>query len=314
MIEQVTKKQHYIPQLLLRNFAIEIRSCYRINVYDIQRNIMRSNQNIEDVCAQNWLYDKDNVVENILSRKIEAPASIEITKLLTEPHKIEDSPKMEILRFITVLMSRTVEASKQALEFLNSFTGTMFKEILRLNGFDEADGEKLRLVPKEPRNISAFIAIDAIYNWPLIHDLGVRLLINRTDSEFIISDHPVFFYNWYLRDSKELSVSSLTSKGLQIFLPISPHLTYCLYDKQIYKYGIKNISYINIDQNQDVAILNSFQALNSSSFLLYHSGIMSNQVTQLANKYHDKDTFSCKAAYSPAAIDEKGQLKSIHIV
>ena len=63
----VTKNQHYVPQLLLRRFAVRSGREDRINVYDIVRGQMRQNQSIKEVCSGNYTYDKDNSVENFLA-------------------------------------------------------------------------------------------------------------------------------------------------------------------------------------------------------------------------------------------------------
>ena len=55
------KKQHYVPRLYLKGFAINKKQD-RINVYDKSRNKFRKNQQFMNVAAENYFYDFDYVV------------------------------------------------------------------------------------------------------------------------------------------------------------------------------------------------------------------------------------------------------------
>ncbi|WP_418586105.1 DUF4238 domain-containing protein [Intestinibacter sp.] len=52
------KKQHYVPRLYLKGFAINKKQD-RINVYDKSRNKFRKNQQFMNVAAENYFYDFD---------------------------------------------------------------------------------------------------------------------------------------------------------------------------------------------------------------------------------------------------------------
>lgn len=134
----VTKNQHYVPQFLLRNFATRHGRTYRIHVFDTIRNDLRCNQNVADVCAQNYFYDNDNLVEKFLETNVETPAAAEIAALCSEGGQVAHFPSRAIARFITVQWARTAEAASQTLAATNGLIGTISQEWLRLNGFDEA--------------------------------------------------------------------------------------------------------------------------------------------------------------------------------
>ena len=53
---QITKRQHYVPQMYLRNFSVD-EKCYVFNPY-IK---IIEHKNIRDICEENYLYEiRDN--------------------------------------------------------------------------------------------------------------------------------------------------------------------------------------------------------------------------------------------------------------
>src|SRR5690242_14418392 len=96
---QITKNQHYIPQFMLRNFAREQNDEYKVNIYDLKRNVVRSNQNVKKVCSKNYCYDRDNIIEQFLSDKVETPAAVYITKILDNQSSFKGPIGIDLLRF-----------------------------------------------------------------------------------------------------------------------------------------------------------------------------------------------------------------------
>lgn len=310
----VTKKQHYVPQLLLTRFAVCAGAEKRISVFDIARHQFRRNQNIKDVCSGNYTYDKDNSVESFLNRYIETPA-VEVLDLLTNPSsKVSSVPSSRLLQFLLVQLARTRQSYQGNIEFINSMMQTVFAEAARLNDLDPLTVSRLRLEPKEPREILAYLAVCAATQYRLLADLAVSVIVNHTDEEFIISDHPVFQHNWYLRDSTELLANSITVRGVQFFMPISPTVICCLYDASVYAYRGPLRREIIKASLEDVRILNSFQALNADTLLMAKSEQMSDILCELGLRYADAKAFTTSATYTPAAPTDDGNLRSTHVV
>lgn len=307
----VTKNQHYVPQLLLRRFAVEDR----INVYDIARGQIRHNQSIKEVCSGNYTYDKDNSVENFLNKHIETPSVAELEKLASPSPRLSSVPSSTLLQFLLVQLARTRQAYKGNIDFINSMMQTVFAETARLNGWDISVASQLRLEPKEPRAVLAYISVYAATQYRLLADLAISVIVNNTDEEFILSDHPIFQHNWYLRDSNELLANSITVRGVQFFFPISPSVTCCLYDSSVYAYRSRSQSGIAVASLEDVRILNGFQALNAEALLLAKSEKMSNTLQALGTKYANTQAFTSSAIYSPAVpVGDGTQLRSRHVV
>ena len=310
----VTKKQHYVPQLLLRRFSIESAGAAKVNLYDIDRCQFRANQNIKDVCSGNYTYDKDNSFEDFLSRNVEAPAALALNEILEMPNNVSKVPSSKILQFMLVQLARTRQAYQSNMDAINSMMKTVFMQTAKLNNLDPEDASRLRIEPKEPRSVLTYITAYAATQYQLLADLSICIVVNNTDQEFILSDHPVFQHNWYLRDSQEVLRNSITVHGVQFFMPISPTTCICLYDSNIYAYRGTLKGAAIIATPQDVAVLNTFQALGADSLLLARSESMAATLKLLGKQYGNKRAFTAVGSNSEPIDAGDGKLRSTHMV
>lgn len=309
----VTKKQHYVPELLLQRFAIRSGDEKRINVYDFSRMQYRPNQNTKNVCSGNYTYDKDNSFENFLEKYIESPAAVELERLSISSGKAGTTPSSVLLQFLLVQLARTRQAYQGNIEFVNSMMRTVFTEAARLNGWDTKIASQMSIEPKEPRAVLAYLAAYAASQYRQLADLAVCLVVNQTSEEFILSDHPVYQHNWYLRDSSDLLANSITVRGVQFFIPISPSMTCCLYDPLVYVYRSHSRNEVVAATLEDVRIMNSFQALNAESLLMAKSEGMWSILLELGKRYADKQAFTASAMNMPARQVDDSTLRSTHI-
>lgn len=70
---------------------------------------------------------------------------------------------------------------------------------------------------------------------------------------------PSLFYNQLLEDNSPYSHCGVASKGLQIFVPISPRVTLIFYDKDVYQVGSSNDREILVLRTDDADQLNGLQ-------------------------------------------------------
>ena len=304
-----TKKQHYIPRLLLKNFSKNKKDVYRVEVYDSQRNKTYNNVSITNTFSQNYFYDKDNIVEKYLCNSIETPASLVIERILDNPYTPYDPKPIDILRFISVQLSRTPKALTDTLKWIDKSTSALIEQALKLNNYDPETPPKF--VIKNPRNILVKRVLDAALDCPLIQDLEWHVFINKSHRPFILSDHPVVHYNWFLKNSNDKRYTSITSCGLQIFMPLSPEVTYCLYDKNVYKIGSKNENYSLLSSSCDIDILNQLQVLNRDSIIVYRDIESQEYVQELCSNFSASSLFEIYSAYSDAVPIGDNKLKSI---
>ena len=86
---------------------------------------------------------------------------------------------------------------------------------------DEMRGEidSLRVEYKSP----VTNAIKPVASTPhMLFDLALKVLVNRSGTEFITSDAPVVLFNQWCQDIRGMGTTGLACHGLQIFLPLSP--------------------------------------------------------------------------------------------
>lgn len=309
-----TKKQHYVPKLLLRGFANRVGEEFRLNVYDIERDHYRQNQKISEVCSGNYTYDKDNTFEHFLSDHIETPFGSDLSEMVKSPQRTSPFPSDNLLRFLLVQLARTRQAFNSNMESMNGMMQTVFAETAKLNNMDPTSVERLEIGPSEPRSVLAYLAAYAATQYKLLADLHLSILVNETNDEFIVSDHPVFQHNWYLRNSTELLANGITVRGVQFFLPITSTLTVCLYDPSVYVYrGSQKGVAITVTLS-DVATLNSFQALNASELLVARSEKTAQTLVDLGRRYSEQNSFTSEASNSEPTDDGCGRVRSTHIV
>lgn len=268
-----------------------------VQIYDSLRDIHRPPTSIRRVLAQNFFYDDDNLVERFLAESVEGPASLYIEQIVESPRSPVRQGNIDLLRFLSVQMNRTPQALDTALSWIDKFTGTLFRQIGELNGFSAEDVSGIKLKMNDERALLSRQTVEGALNWPLLEDLSWHVLINRTERLFIISDHPVVHYNWYLRTSNNISYTSITKLGVQIFLPISPTITLALIDKRIYKFGAKGSSYTEIFDTSDIDVLNKLQVRARKAFVVFPVGMSSEYVIQLcrqlpANSLHRSHAWS----------------------
>lgn len=268
---QVTKNQHYVPQCLLKFFSWEDKKERKTNILDIPRDSFRYRQAIKNICSQNYFYDKDNMVENILSEKVEGPAAQLISSIVHHDTTALDSPEnwMRLLIFVSTLLSRTPKVMDKLNSTIQTNVQSISRELLRLNGMDPQSADRMRLKINDEAGLISLLTLRGYYASILLTDLKLNLSINKTDRDFFISDHPVFVYNWLYKKLKHPGVTGFGARGLQIFLPLSPKLILCLYDPEVYKYGEKDNFLTDLHDVKDIEILNSFQVINSKSFIVF---------------------------------------------
>jgi hypothetical protein len=309
---QITKNQHFVPKSLLKHFTVGADEL--VNVYDSKRNILRPPTTINRVLSENYFYDRDNVVENFLAEHVEGPASRIIEGIANNPTHSLDYNRIDLLRFISVQLNRTPSALATALECIDKFTGTIFQRLGELNRFDEEATKGVKLVMKDPKALLARQTVEGALNWPFLEDLQWHVLINKTNKPFVISDHPVVHYNWYLRESNELGYTSLTSCGLQIFLPISKSVTMCLYDSKVYKVGVKRLPHSEVENKSDIRILNELQFRNRDSFIVFPLTSQALYIQQQCHKIPASSLHQNHAWSSSPTQSGTDEMKSTHAV
>ncbi|CAK2968050.1 DUF4238 domain-containing protein [Vibrio crassostreae] len=297
-MSKITKNQHFVPQCLLRNFTSESGV---VNIYDSARKKLRNPTSVNRVLSENYFYDKDNIVENFLAEYVEGPAS-HIFKMIAgevSDGSLDEKAHIDLLRFIIVQLSRTPRAFSSSMDNIDTVFSELIKQLGELNNFDEDVINSVKFSLNDPKDILRLQTLEAALDWPLLDDLKWHFLINDTDKEFVISDHPVVHYNWYLRNLDLMDVSSLAKCGLQVFLPVSSRVTLCLYDNKIYKIGDKNKHFSLVNDLCDIHLLNELQFRSRESFIVFSSRSDSNYVENQCQRFPSNSLYNNDFKSSP---------------
>jgi hypothetical protein len=221
----VPKLQHYVPQFLLREFARGKSS--HIHVFD-KRTGRVFVTNTKNAAAENRFYDLDDGRSTVslepVMTSVESAVAPVLRRVVTEESLAWISPRdrAKIALFVGLQLTRTRNFRGR----INQTQATL-AEKLRGMGVDPAavpgytepsDGSAAR--------VQARIAIAADELAPFVADKTWMLLRNDTAQPFFTSDNPVAMQNHQLRD--ERGSLGLGVRGIEINLPLSPHLVLCM--------------------------------------------------------------------------------------
>ena len=76
---------------------------------------------------------------------------------------------------------------------------------------------------------------------PLVIDLKMDLLINRSTINYVTSDNPVVFYNQLFQEKNLSRGYGWGEYGIQFIIPVSPRIAICMYDSEVYEIKEKTL-------------------------------------------------------------------------
>ena len=219
------RKHHYVPQFYLRLFQSAPK---RIHLYDLGSMEPRRSIGIRGQCYGQYFHGKDGYLEDelaeaerILSRTLQRVVESQQLPLQgSEDHR-------GLLAFAGLQQLRT---QKRVAGF-GRIVDKTDKIIERASG--NIDDAPANLVPKHTDLVMTSLSMlpEVLQS---MDDLKSHLVVSRHEG-FITSDAPVYIYNQYCEGISDRGVTSLTGRGLQMFLPLSPSLMLILYDGGTYK-------------------------------------------------------------------------------
>lgn len=208
-------------------------------------------------------------VESTLA-KIEGTAALVIKRIIKTglPPKPLSKEYFRFLFFVISLWGRTPAAGRE----LTARTTQAARAYIK--GDPEAPDElkesidKVVVKPREP--ITASLAL-AIKDVRYFLDLGLSIIRNESEAEFITSDAPVVLFNQWCQEATERGAIGFIQSGLQVFLPLSPHCLFLLCDRSIYKIGKRNQSPVVVTKEEDIEQINALQLITAEENLYYSS-------------------------------------------
>lgn len=261
------KKHHYVPLFYLRRFSSDGKN---IRLWNIPTQKKVPSAPIKTQCYENYFYGEDPDVEKALAFTEERIASVlrHIDQSGTPPEFLSEKHIMLIL-FVLLQHSRT----KFMHDNTNQQVDRLHKIILRDHPKTEGINiENFKITMKNAVTLPIKIAISL---YPIMLDLKYKLLRNQTEIEFVTSDNPTVKYNQLYerlpQNKKFGGFSGLSTKGLQIFMPICPDKLLFFYDPRAYSVFPKNRSVVDVSNPQDIYQINALQFCSAVENLYFRN-------------------------------------------
>lgn len=281
------KRQHYVPQFLLRNFKTHGKqNC--ICVYNIMNSKYIPQASISTQACKDFFYSQNGGFEQILTHtEYEIANTInKVISTLTLPC-IGSSEYLHIFTFFSTQRART-------LSFITNYYKA--KEQLHKSQVEMMPNEVKEIyneMYKSDKQKEYEIFVRFSLSEPLLYDLKLLLLINKTNVRFLLSDNPVVFFNPLLFTKMKGNSEGIALKGLIIFLPISPIMNLMLYDNNYY--GVRNSNgCVNVVDEKDIYEINLLQCINTDSNIFCDDTIQDGYIRNLVleSRRHKLTDFS----------------------
>jgi hypothetical protein len=220
-----TQLQHYVPRFVLRRFTAASKDAVHVYGKHTSKSFIAG---IGKVAAENGLYDfkfegEDLTLEPGLA-EIESRAAHHIQQILQDERLPLSNPleRGELARFFAVQFVRTpahratwreLDARMEAWLRQEGMREDFFAVDPRLGSRENAERAFIATsLTSAPQNFGPAFTVK---DWVLM----------RTDvrSPYLIGDHPLVMYN--ARDYGSGGNLGLNVRGIEIYFPLSPHLT-----------------------------------------------------------------------------------------
>lgn len=252
----MVKNQHYVPQFLLRKFSAE-DSYKKINLYNINNKKIIRGAPINSQSSKNFFYGADQAIEKKLSN-LENESSKIINNIidLKNDFKFNANDKDILKKFIFIQYMRTLKFNDEL-----DNVSTQFKK-------------KLGLLSKESKSNGEKGYNLALKGYKYIKDLKIEFVINRTNLEFYLGDHPVIAHNFFSK------TCGLALKGQSFFMPISPQILLVIYDKKAL--NLKK----QIFSAESIKIFNSLQIKNSYQNVYFKTTFDTSNLVEINTQFN----------------------------
>ncbi|NLK67436.1 MAG: DUF4238 domain-containing protein [Campylobacteraceae bacterium] len=277
------KNHHYVPQFYFRLFTQDdsTQKPKSINMLlkengDIKQDVSIANQ----ASKNNFYMNKD--VEKIFS-DVEGKHKIILSTLnkidSIKAYNKERENLNNVFQVVLFQYIRTLDMYKKIESLLDNYIDIFVKPSIVQDNKIKKLLEETQVTKKDlinhisikPNNkyfLSQSIAKSFFYP-KAISDLGIYILSNKTDKDFIFSDNPAIFYNLAFNKVKTNSMIALQSPGLMIFFPISTKKCLLLLDEENYSGVLINNYYFDITKETDINSINKLQIHNCTNAVYF---------------------------------------------
>lgn len=266
------KRQHYVPKFYLKNFS---HNSKKDLVYCFDKTKEQTYScNIKDICQEKFFYDfnddKFETLESNSSKTLKKLISSQDIYFLNSTYN-----RAIITLFIAIQLLRTKEIRESLLNIISIYKMEVFsgnKDFKKYFNNASTDESLMKLQKRlfYDDRIQELTNILMMKKW--------FLLVNETETQFWTSDHPIVRFNPFFDPYGNMG---LNATGIKIYFPLSPKLSLCLVDPQIYshynqinfnsnpitKKNLRAVKY-KIDNTGDVLFQNYLQIKQSTRHII----------------------------------------------
>lgn len=253
------KNQHYVPQMLLRGFAVNSTNGRMVSVYNLEKHLLIPSASIKGQCSKNYYYGSDGTIEKKLG-KLEAVVSNvfrDIVKSKTPP-RYGSEDWLHLNTFFATQFGRTPGSHNLFIRRILSIKEQAIKSL-----GPNLDENLLKQIEEQffiPKNSHLINLKQIIEMAPILQDLSDILIVNESDFDFLMNDVGVITHNHWTTGFKSMGSDGFASKGLILIMPISSRELILKYDSSVYNIP-GNKKTLAIKENYRIKKLNEIQVI-----------------------------------------------------
>ena len=279
------KRQHYVPQFYLRRFS---EDGIMISFYKLSDGTYRKNVPIDSIMFENWLYDDDDHIENLLTKAesvwnhaIESQLEILIDGNEDKAGRLasQGDEQIQILHFIGCSLTRT----SGSLAAMQGLTTAMVEDLKESTpAFDPRKSEQLSRYDDRYSYVEVMLAIGEELAAYLL-DLSWVYMINESGMPFITSDNPVSPIDTYYSVRRLRNGYGLGASGIQVFVPLSSKVCLVLLDGEVYDM-VDDLSVLCVEDRSFIREVNMVIAQNAFNYLAFSPRLAGCHVRGMAKR------------------------------
>lgn len=258
------KEHHFVPRFYLKQFSENRKS---INLFNIQHGKLIRRASIKGQCAHPHFYGPDSKIEDALGL-VENKVSGIIRKIFEKERlPLTDAVDMiDLLGFVGLQRGRGQAAAQTNDEQSDALAKLWVQDAPE---FADYDMDEISFENEYPALLPLKTTGDLIH---YVISMGSHLFINDTPLELITSDNPVIAHNQFCEGIDYRGTLGWNSKGIQVFMPLSPRVLLLLYDSDVYSVGkTKKETVTHLSSEVEIHNFNVFQTLNAQHNLYLRS-------------------------------------------
>ncbi|TDG05116.1 DUF4238 domain-containing protein [Paraburkholderia guartelaensis] len=291
------KNQHLVPRCYLKPFTRDEGNA-TIKLFNIDRKRFVPTAPVKNQCSGSYFYGQDPTLEEAIQSCESAYASL-LRKIRGPGYSLDNEDKCFLRYFWLVQHLRTEAASRRSVE-----------EVAEAESVIGGGSLSFAFGIKE----AVLMAMDAVAEAaPIIDDLKVCLLKNRTGIPFVTSDDPAIASNrWYLEDRRTVGCSfGINASGLITLLPLTPEILCLAYDGDVYSVQHEH-GWVQVRNAGDVRALNQHQILNCfANLYLPETASEEDARSQYADCAHHRLAVRHKLNYAVPESEHEGYVRFV---